>query len=364
MTYRVVRSGWVALLIVAASCRNDAARPEVQLPDSTISVKLPTAILGPDEMVPDSLRVSGPFQMRMAPTSVTRTLGQMCASCASLHQSLAPRPAFADSFDIRIPLPVGIDSVRVLGGNNNLWVEYIHNWSFYVPAEHCCGHFAQRVPGTNASWYSPGILPAGLTFRSVGQLSSSRWTDSIMVRIHVVVPTGDATRIDTTQHMRVTLGATSGVLKILEAIARPGNTAYAFTESWLPLDAVDAALLPRVKNGALVLDIENTFRAGANVTLNVCNMRVRTRCEPGSSDLTIPFTIRTGSDTVSIDLTTAQMQWLLQNRSRCSQPCERPEAVLLRLHAQLLATEIAVRTTDHITANARLNVRVAGAPAD
>ena len=248
-----------------------------------------------------------------SPATVTRTLGQDCASCAAANGLTTPKPAFTATASQTTTIPSDISSATLTGGT--LTVSVTNNYSFDpLRPQPSLGTAGAKgwavitvtngatVIGKDSVDGANLALPAsgGVLTRTINLAGNIAGTSPISVGVTLFSPAGDPVFIDASKTLVVS--ATPAGIRVATANVAVAGKSVSSTSS-IDLSSIDQTIIDKVQSGSLLLTIANPFAVTGSLTVSLT--------PAGGAAVVKTITLATGNSTPSIAFTQAELQRLL-----------------------------------------------------
>ena len=260
-----------------------------------------------DQLLPSSVTVQGnSFLVTLTTSTVTRTLGEACPSCAQFNGQTAPKPAFTAALPpATVSLPTGVRSATL--SNSVLNLQIFNGFSFdpLRPSATARGTLAVRITSAGAVLADTVLsgqniaLPAGQNTAVTVPLRPGTVanTASIVLDVTITSPAGDPVLINTSAQLRVTPASATASSALIDVF----NRVVSVRQTELDLEDIDQGVIDHVKSGALVVLMDNPFNITGNLTVRFTPAVV--------SNKTVP--VAAGATTRRIEFTQAELRQLL-----------------------------------------------------
>jgi hypothetical protein len=299
-----VQRGLLAVAAAVTACDFPTATPRFE---SRFIVPLESTQLGVAELLPEGVTVAGgAFRIVVPATAAQRSLGQLCgAPCLLLNGQRVPKPAFADTFSLPIPLPGDVVGGMVTGGTANISVTHSLGFDPLRPAGSSTnGRLTLTLRSGGAVLGSATIdqaFPSGTQLTRSVSVAGAVADDTELV-VALTSPAGEAVTINTSAAMSISVAATT----VTASEARISVSDHPVTVQPVSLDltGVDEGVRDRVRRGALVLAIANPFTVTGTLEL-------RLQAVTSGADIRKPVPVGPGSTTQRVELTGSELKSLL-----------------------------------------------------
>lgn len=219
-----------------------------------------------NELLPSGVTVSGSnFAVTIGAFSSSRTLGELCPSCAAFEGLTGPAPAFNGTFTLTQALPTNVSQATVVSGS--VVIDIQNGFSFdplagggTMTVTLYDGQGGRQVGRTVFS----NSLPSGATVSQTLTLASGSIT-GMYVTADLASPGGQIATIGTSQ--RLTITAKPSPVLVSSARVNVSNRTVTFAPADLDVEDIDSAISDRIQQGGLILDITNPF--GVSVAAQV-----------------------------------------------------------------------------------------------
>ena len=259
-----------------------------------------------DQLLPASVTVQGNlFLVTLTTSTVTRTLGEACPSCAQFNGQTAPKPAFTAGLPpATVSLPTGVRSATL---NSVLNLQIFNGFSFdpLRPSATVRGTLAVRITSAGVVLADTVLsgqniaLPAGQNTAVPVLLRPGTVTNaaSMVLDVTITSPAGDPALINTSAQLRVTPASATASSAVIDVV----NRVVSVRQTELDLEDIDQGVIDHVKSGALVVLMDNPFNITGNLTVRFTPAVV--------SNKTVP--VAAGATTRRIEFTQAELRQLL-----------------------------------------------------
>lgn len=252
------------------------------------------------------------FVVNIDGVQVQETLSDICPVCADpvAQGQTIPKPAFNDTLLAGLTFPSTVSAFSLTGGSVEVVIDNGLNFDPIRPSATATGSLTlEIVDSSDGDVVGTSILdggttslpPAGTLTETVFLIPTSVEEDLIL-RIAVNSPAGDDIVLD--GDLALSASATPSDIQVGSVTVDVSSEIVTLEE--VPLDAedLDAELVDRVQEGALVLDIENPFGVSADFSLEIRG--------PGISTLTRDFVVSADATSrTSLSFTGAELQSFL-----------------------------------------------------
>jgi hypothetical protein len=213
-------------------------------------------------------------------TSISRSLGGLCAPCSAANGQTVPKPAFTvavlasttfpaeidsatlsrGAFEIRVTNGFSFDPIRpsaAAGSPRGSITITIRSGGVAIATRVIDGAAKALPPGQtviDSIAFDPVLLP-----RSIGS--------PLETEVAINSPAGDPVTINTAESFAVLVAQST--IAVTGAKVRVQDRTITSAPIALDLDDLDAALTDRVASGSLLLEIDNPFAVGGTLTATV-----------------------------------------------------------------------------------------------
>jgi hypothetical protein len=306
-------NAWRALMLVVSCASLIACDIPTAAPKWDVKFMVPSkgTSLSVGQLLPSSVIVTSDasaFQINLAPTTFSRTLGELCPPCIAVNGLFVPKPAFTGTLSGSVSLPAEVVNAQVQSGGVDVSVRNNLSFDPIRPSATARGTVtisissggvqigAATISGTTTA-LAPGST---VVFPTVQLTANATITNPISVSLTLDSPAGDNVTVNTSQSITVT--ATPNLLRVKNVRVTVANRTVAVSQVDLNLQDVDKVFVNRIQGGTLFMDIANPF-AGVTGTLNV---RITA---PNSSPIVKPIALNgLATQTVSIVFTRDELR--------------------------------------------------------
>lgn len=340
-------AGALLALLGVAACEIPTALPKY---DMVWNVPSQSTTIAVNNFLPAGVSLtadSAAFQVSTSPstTTITRTLGQDCASCAANDGLIIPKPAFTGGGTATVTLPAGVTSAALV--RDTLAVTITNNFNFdplrpsAAPGS-STGTMKIAVTSGAATLGSTIVdgattaLPAGgslnVKIPLTGNVSSA---NGIVVTTTLTSPLGDPVQIHASQTSVVT-GATSLFFVSNATVNITGKTITS-QASTVDLSGVDSGIANHSDGGELELTITNPFAATGTLQVNLTG---------GGTPITKSVNLAAGTSLQTITFTKADLQNLFGH------------SIQLTMSGTVTGNAVTVQPGQIVTVASRLQVSI------
>ena len=260
-------------LLLLAACDYPTASPKWYT-EWLVPVK--TTHLMPTQLLPATVSAvadGSAFQVAVAPTTLARSLGQLCSACGALSGQNVPKPAFTATLVDTLDLPAGVSSTALVGGTVSIAVTNGFSFDPLRPSATARGSLAFTLTSGTTTVGSLTIsgsdtaLPAGTTITRDVALSNGTVAGGLVATLTLSSPAGDVVRVDPSQSFGVTITPQS--IRVTSVAVVVSQKAVSVQETTLDLSDVDQALIDRVYGGTLVVAVDNPYTVTGPLSLTI-----------------------------------------------------------------------------------------------
>jgi hypothetical protein len=299
----------LAALGVLAACDIPTGAPNyttewnVPAKNTTISVNtfLPSGVSATTD--------NSAFQVTISPSSstITRSLGQDCASCAAANGQTSAKPAFAGGGTTSMTLPTGVSTATLV--RDTLSVTIANGFNFDPIRPSAAGARGSLVitvanggtiVGKDSLDGAAIAIPAnGTVTRKIALNGTVTAASGLQISTSLISPVGDPVAINSALAITVT-GAT-GPFFISSAKVNLNNQQVTSSATSLDLSSIDHTITDHLDAGQLLLTVNNPFTATGNLTVTLSG---------GPQLITKTLALTAGASTPVISLTASEVKSL------------------------------------------------------
>lgn len=299
-----------ALLLLAAcevptGAPNWDTRWDVPSKSTTISVStlLPTGV----SVTPDQAA----FLVSVPASSITRVLGNDCASCQSGDGTVMIKPAFTSLGNASSSLPANVLSAAPTKDTLVVTINNGYNFDPLRPSATARGTLVITATSGGATVGVDTVqgvttaMPAGqVLVRRLPLTGAVSGSTGIQVSTNLTSPPSD-TAIFMDAKRTVNFVASVGNFYVSSANVNVSNQPITAVAQSLDLTSIDSSVTKRVQGGTFALIVTNPFTVGGNLTVKFVNK--------SGATITKPMTLSAGSNgaTSAIDFSTSELQSML-----------------------------------------------------
>lgn len=255
---------WVSACDVPTSV--PIVQPRFVIPGASLRI-------GVEELLPPGVvSDADAFSVRLSGSVHTWTLGEICgALCGPLEGQLVPKPGFVARLRAEVPLPEGVVGATIHGGALTIRVANNLNFDVLRPAGGVPGSMTVEVTSGGAivgrTTYQGAMPPASITDIAI-PMEPGAVSGPLRVELRIQSPAGDPVRVETEGSVMVAaVPATAVELASLSIRVQDRPIEAAFTT--LDLADIDETTREHIREGALVLRLDNPFEATGQMELTV-----------------------------------------------------------------------------------------------
>ena len=269
------------LLIVLAALSGCEYPTELPLFDVRWVIPIEETSISVVELLPANVdTANGNFELTVAPVSLSQTLGVLCPACIAVDGLTVPKPAFNLLYNQIGNLPTDVVSVDLVSGSISLAIQNNLGFDPINPAPAVTGTFSVTLYDADMSGRQLAqvildganldALPAGLTTVPL-TLAPGTISSTIFAEIDVVSPAGDLVLVNVASSfdVTVTVGTLASPILVSSATLDVDGQAVSLTPTQLDVGGIDTDIVNRIQSGSLILDIQNPFGVGVNLSLDI-----------------------------------------------------------------------------------------------
>lgn len=249
------------------------------------------------------------FQINVAPSSssITRGLGQDCASCAILNGQTIPKPAFTGGGSANLTLPSNVVGATLVRDTLTVTISNGFNFDPIRPSASAPGYLLITVKNGSALVGRDSIdgrataLAAGSSLtRKIPLSGTITGANGLQISTTLNSPIGDPVLLDASRSITVT-GAVGAFFVSSAQVSLVGQSVSA-APSELDLSGVSATIAKHAGGGSLLLTVSNPFNVTGNLSVAFTG---------GAMPINKTVALSNGASTPSIDFTKDEMLALL-----------------------------------------------------
>jgi hypothetical protein len=283
-----MRSSRAALAVLGLAVLGACEYPtEAPLVDQRWVLPVESSTISVNQLLPGGVTVAGnAFSVNVSAFNTSRTLGELCPSCAPLQGLPAPVPAFNATFTLTQSLPADVVQATVTSGSVAIAINNGFNFDPLAGGGSVTVTLRNGASGPAVGQtVFTGAFPAGQTRTQTLTINPGALGSSLVASTEVNSPGGQVTTIDNNQRLTVT--ATPSPILVSSARVNVANRSVSFDAVDLDVEDIDSAITDRIQGGSIILEITNPF--GVSVAANVSISR------PSGGPLTKPLAIGSGA---------------------------------------------------------------------
>jgi hypothetical protein len=296
------RRNLVRLAIAAGALTLSACDVPTALPrwDTAWAVPVDALEMGVASLLPSGVKLTPDgkaFELNVDGLRLMEPLGALCADCWALEGQTAPKPPFLAVLRADVTVPADVVAASIVGGEARL--DLFHNFGFDPVRPNAARRGSIRVvmtsrgdtlaagsiDGTTEAFPSGTHKALAIPFRN-GELR-----DSVKLSVIIDSPEGDPVRIDNASHFDLTLSPSP--IRISEARVKVDAHAVTMKETSFEIVGGDA-LVNRIRNGTLTLDIDNPFQVAGSFSFALSAPGIsavrKVALQPGKATSRLEFT--------------------------------------------------------------------------
>ena len=212
------------------------------------------------------------FIVQPAPTSVARTLADLCSTCAALDGTVAPKPAFNGSIARSVALPDDVESAQLVSGSivirltNGLNFDPIRpgggTGSVTITIRNAAG---RTLGSTVVSGASDSFAPGSTLTRTIGLTGGS--ITGLEFEAVVNSPLGTPVQISASSTISADLEVPS--LVVSSAVVDLGQRPVEFTNRELDVEDIDSDIADKIDAGSLRVRLTNPIGVAAQMQVRI-----------------------------------------------------------------------------------------------
>lgn len=216
------------------------------------------------ELLPSGVTVSGNnFAVSVNAFTTSKSLGDLCATCAPFNGLTAPVPPFNGTFTMSQSLPANVSEATVASGSA---VIAIQNGFSFDPLGGGGTLTVTVYDGQGGRQLGQTIftapMAAGATVTKTLTLATGAIGATLYVDAVLSSPGGQIAPINTGQ--RLTITATPNPILVSSAKVNVSSRSVTFAAVDLDVEDIDDAISERIQSGAILLDVTNPFGVGVS----------------------------------------------------------------------------------------------------
>ena len=230
------------------------------------------------ELLPaDVDTAGGNFAVDVAPVLLSQTLGGLCPACIPVDGLTVPKPVFNLVYSQSGSLPTDVVSVELVSGLISMAIQNNLGFDPINPSAAISGTFTVTLYDTDITGRqldqvildgaNGDQLPSGGTTMIPLNLAPGTITSAIFAVIDVVSPAGDPVPINIANSFDITV--TVGTVSVSSATLDVDGLAVNLDPTPLDAEDIDSTVVNRIQSGSLILDIQNPFGVGVDLSLDI-----------------------------------------------------------------------------------------------
>ena len=271
------RAGLLIVLAVLSGCDVPTALPifdvrwVIPVEETSISVV---------ELLPtDVTVVGGNFEVtNVADVMLSQTLDVLCPDCIPLNGLTVDKPLFNLVYNQSGSLPADVVSVELVSASISLAMQNDLGFDPIRPAVAAPGTMTITIHAVDATGPELGrvVLDGNVATDSVPDgalttvslpLQPGTLTSTFVAVVDVFSPLGDPLLIDITSSFDITV--TVGTVSVSSATLNVDGLAVNLDPTPLDAEGIDSTAVNRIQSGSLILDIQNPFGVGVDLSLDI-----------------------------------------------------------------------------------------------
>ena len=298
------RAGLLIVLAALSGCDVPTELPEF---DVRWVVPLLQDTIAVDQLLPGTgvVIVGGNFQVDADTVVLNETLGSLCSDCIALNGLTVPKPLFDTLFTQTGNLATDVVSVQLVSGSISLAIQNDLGFDPIRPAPGSPGTMVvtiydvdvfgrQLAQVTLDGAILTDSLPNGALTTIVLNLAPGTVSSTIFTEVDIFSPVGDSVMIDVNAGLDVTVAV--GPVLVSSALIDVDGRSVTLDPTNLDVDQIDSDVTNRIQNGSIILDIQNPFGVGVDLSFDISGsgfttlQRAVSISSAATSTVTIPYT--------------------------------------------------------------------------
>ena len=268
------------LLIVLAALSGCDVPTELPIFDVRWVIPVEETSISVVELLPATgVTISGGnFLVEADTVLLNETLGSLCAACVDSGGFPVPKPVFSLTYDQTGSLATDVVSVDLVSGSISLAIQNDLGFDPIRPAAGSPGTMTVTIydVDTGGSQLSQvtldgavltDSLPNGALTTIPLNLAPGTVSSTIFAEVDLVSPAGDPVPIDLNAGLDITVAV--GPVSVSSATLNVDGLAVNLDPTPLDAEGIDSTAVNRIQSGALILDIQNPFGVGVDLTLDI-----------------------------------------------------------------------------------------------
>ena len=302
----------IACLALSGACKVPTDAPVI---DQSWTVPANSTQIAVDQLLPSTVTIttdSTGFLVTVPSASITRSLGQDCASCAAANGAVIPKPAFVANASTATTLPPEVVSATIASGTLQLSIKNNYNFDPLRPsaAAGSATGFAVITVSSGANVIGKDSVNGATTsfgsgttlVRPIALSGSISGSSGVTIAMTINSPAGDPVTINSA----LTIVATASVpqpIKITGVSVNVSGKSVTKAANF-DLKKVDSTIIRHATGGMLLLAIANPFNVSGPFTLTLNGY---------GAPIVRTINITAGSSNVTATFTQAEIQRILGN---------------------------------------------------
>ncbi len=270
------RAGLLIVLAALSGCEVPTEIPEF---DVRWVVPLLEDAISVDQLLPGTGVVisGGNFQVDADTVTLNETLGSLCSACIDSGIPV-PKPAFNLVYNRTGLLATDVVSVQLVSGSISLAIQNDLGFDPIRPAPGSPGTMTvtvydvdvlgrQLAQVTLDGAIITDSLPDGALTTIPLNLAPGTVSSTIFTEVNVFSPAGDPVPIDLTARLDIT--AAVGTVLVSSALIDVDGRSVTLDPTSLDVDQIDTDVTSRIQNGSIILDIQNPFGVGVDLSFDI-----------------------------------------------------------------------------------------------
>jgi hypothetical protein len=339
------------LLIVLAALSGCDVPTELPIFDVRWVVPIEETSISVDELLPATgvIISGGNFVVDADTVFLNETLGSLCAACVDSGGFAVPKPVFDTVFTQTGNLATDVVSVQLVSGSISLAIQNDLGFDPIRPAAGSPGTMTVTIYDVDASGRQlsqvtldgavlTDSLPDGALTTIPLNFAPGTVSSTIFAEIDLDSPAGDAVVINPNNRLDITVA--QGPFSVSSATLDVDSLSVDLDPTNLDVQDIDTSITDRILTGSLILDIQNPFGVGVDLTVDISGLAFTTI----SKGVTVSSL---GTSSVSILYTAAELQRFLGQAN-----------VLVSGSGTVLGGQAMVTPTDEVVIEATLDIEL------
>ena len=220
----------------------------------------------------------GNFQVDADTVLLNETLGSLCSACLDSGGIPVPKPLFNLKYNQTGSLATDVVSVDLVSGSISLAIQNNLGFDPIRPAAGSPGTMTVTIYDVDASGRQlsqvtldgailTDSLPNGGLTTILLNLAPGTVSSTIFTEVDLASPAGDPVAIDLNTTLDIT--AAVGPVSVSSATLNVDGLAVNLDPTDLDIEDIDTSVTDRIQSGSLILDIQNPFGVGVDLSLDI-----------------------------------------------------------------------------------------------